>query len=167
EEHVRAWVARLREALDNQRFVLHYQPTINLQGDTGATYEALMRLDPGDGQLIAPGNFLQIAEEHSLLGEIDRAVLSHAITAIGQRIASNRPTTLLVKVSQAALDDPGLADFIGHQLQAHGVPGEYLVLQLPEAKVFTHLKATQAFADAIGRFDCRLSLEQFGMGLDS
>src|SRR5690606_36766255 len=76
-------------------------------------------------------------------------------------------TTLLVKVSQAALDDPGLAEFIGQQLQAHGVPGEYLVLQLPEAKVFTHLKATQAFADAIGRFDCRLSLEQFGMGLDS
>ena len=167
EEHVRAWVARLREALDNERFVLHYQPTINLQGDTGATYEALMRLDPGDGQLIAPGNFLQIAEEHSLLAEIDRAVLSQAITAIGQRIASNRPTTLLVKVSQAALDDTGLAEFIGQQLQAHGVPGEYLVLQLPEAKVFTHLKATQAFADALGRFDCRLSLEQFGMGLDS
>jgi len=167
EEHVRAWVARLREALDNQRFVLHYQPIINLQGDTGATYEALMRLDPGDGQLIAPTNFLQIAEEHDLLGEIDRAVLDKAITAIGQRIASNRPTTLLVKVSQAALDDPGLAEYIGQQLQAHGVPGEYLVLQLPEAKVFTHLKATQAFADAIGRFDCRLSLEQFGMGLDS
>ncbi|MGJ4729937.1 EAL domain-containing protein [Luteimonas sp. SDU101] len=167
EEHVRAWVARLREALDNQRFVLHYQPIINLQGDTGATYEALMRLDPGDGQLIAPTNFLQIAEEHALLGEIDRAVLGQAIAAIGQRIAANRPTTLLVKVSQAALDDPELAEFIGQQLQAHGVPGEYLVLQLPEAKVFTHLKATQAFADAIGRFDCRLSLEQFGMGLDS
>ena len=167
EEHVRAWVARLREALDNQRFVLHYQPIINLQGDTGATYEALMRLDPGDGQLIAPTSFLQIAEEHGLLGEIDRAVLGQAIGAIGQRLADNRPTTLVVKVSQAALDDPELAEFIGEQLQAHGVPGEYLVLQLPEAKVFTHLKATQAFADAIGRFDCRLSLEQFGMGLDS
>ena len=167
EEHVRAWVARLRDALDNQRFVLHYQPIINLQGDTGATYEALMRLDPGDGQLIAPTNFLQIAEDHALLGEIDRAVLGQAIAAIGQRIAANRPTTLLVKVSQAALDDPDLAEYIGQQLQAHGVPGEYLVLQLPEAKVFTHLKATQAFADAIGRFDCRLSLEQFGMGLDS
>ena len=167
EEHVRAWVARLREALDNDRFVLHYQPIINLQGDTGATYEALMRLDPGDGQLIPPTSFLQIAEEHDLLGGIDRAVLGQAIGAIGQRLADNRPTTLVVKVSQAALDDPQLAEFIGQQLQAHGVPGEYLVLQLPEAKVFTHLKATQAFADAIGRFDCRLSLEQFGMGLDS
>ncbi|HRO27597.1 MAG TPA: EAL domain-containing protein [Luteimonas sp.] len=167
EEHVRAWVARLREAIDNQRFVLHFQPIISLLGDTGATYEALMRLDSGDGQLIAPGNFMKIAQEHGLLGEIDRAVLGQAIAVIGQRFAANRPTTVLVKVSQAALDDPGLAAFIGDQLNAHGVPGEYLVLQLPEAKVFTHLKATQAFAEAIGRFDSRLALEQFGVGLDS
>jgi len=164
---VRAWVARLRDALENNRFVLHYQPIINLQGDTGSTYETLLRLDPGDGQLISPAAFMQIAEEHDLLGEIDRAVIGKAIGVLGQRIAANRPTTLLVKVSQAALENNDLAGFIGEQLQAHGVPGEYLVLELPEAKVFTNLKATQAFADAIGRFDSRLALEQFGVGLDS
>ena len=167
EEHVRAWVARLRDAIEHQRFVLHFRPVISLQGDTGATYEALMRLDPGDGQLIAPSSFMQIAEDHDLLGGIDRAVIRQAITVLGQRIAANQPTTLLVRVSQAALEDAGLAAFIGEQLSAHGVPGEYLVLQLPEAKVFTHLKATQGFADAIGRYDSRLALEQFGVGLDS
>ena len=167
EEHIQAWVARLRDALENDRFVLHYQPIISLQGDTGAVYETLLRLDQGDGTLIQPGNFMQIATEHGLLGEIDRTVLGKAIAVIGQRMQANRPTTLLVKVSQAALDDARLAQFIGEQLAAHGVPGEYLVLQLPEAKVFTHLKATQAFADAIGQYDCRLVLEQFGVGLDS
>jgi len=167
EEHVLAWVARLRDALDNDRFILHYQPIISLQGDTGAVYETLLRLDQGDGTLVLPGNFMQIAAEHGLLGDIDRAVLGKAIAVVGQRMQANRPTTLLVKVSQAALDDTRLAQFIGEQLAAHGVPGEYLVLQLPEAKVFTHLKATQAFADAIGQYDCRLALEQFGVGLDS
>ncbi|TDK24946.1 EAL domain-containing protein [Luteimonas aestuarii] len=167
EEHVRAWVARLRDALDNQRFELHYQPVINLQGDTGAVYETLLRLDGGDGELVLPGSFLQIAEEHGLLGEIDRYVINRAITVIGQRMQGNKPTTLLVKVSQAALDDDTLSAYIGEQLLAHGVPGEYLVLQLPEAKVFTHLKAAQAFATAIGKHDCRLALEQFGIGLDS
>lgn len=167
EEHIQAWVVRLRDALDNDRFVLHYQPIISLQGDTGAVYETLLRLDQGDGTLIQPGNFMQIAAEHGLLGDIDRVVLGKAIAVIGQRMQANRPTTLLVKVSKAALDDARLAQFIGEQLAAHGVPGEYLVLQLPEAKVFTHLKATQAFADAIGQYDCRLALEQFGVGLDS
>ena len=79
----------------------------------------------------------------------------------------NKPTTLLVKISQASLHDDSLVRYIGEQLAHHGVPGEYLVLQLPEAKVFTHLRAARDFADAVGRFDCRLALSEFGVGLDS
>jgi multidomain signaling protein FimX len=167
EEHVKAWVARLRDALDTEGFVLHYQPVISLQGDTGAVYETFLRLNAGDGELIRPLTFLQIAEQHGLLWEIDRYVIGHTIAAIGQRISAGKPTTLLVKVSQSSLHDDSLTRFIGEQLLAHGVPGEYLVLQLPEAKVFTHLKAAQDFAAAIGRLDCRIALEQFGAGLDS
>lgn len=167
EEHVQAWVTRLRDALDNEGFVMHYQPVISLQGDTGAVYEAFLRLNAGEGELVKPLAFLQIAEEHGLLWEIDHYVVSHTIATIGQRIRAGKPTTLLVKVSQASLDDDSLARHIGEQLLAHGVPGEYLVLQLPEAKVFTHLKAAQEFAAAIGRLDCRIALEQFGAGLDS
>lgn len=167
EAHIQGWVSRLRDALDHNRFVLHYQPVVNLQGDTGATYEALLRLDEGEGELVQPLSFLHIAEEHGLLWEIDHYVVGQAIARIGERIASGRPTTLLVKISQASLHDDSLVRYIGEQLSIHSVPGEYLVLQLPEAKVFTHLKATQAFAQAIGRYDCRLALEQFGVGLDS
>src|SRR5690606_7456416 len=59
EEHVQAWVARLRDALDSEGFVLHYQPVISLQGDTGAVYETFLRLDAGDGELVKPLSFLQ------------------------------------------------------------------------------------------------------------
>ncbi|MEZ0469896.1 EAL domain-containing protein [Luteimonas salinilitoris] len=167
EEHVQAWVARLRDALDNDGFVLHYHPVISLQADTGAVYEALLRLDAGEGELVKPLSFLQIAEEHGLLWEIDHHVTGQAIARIGESIRAGRPTTLLVEVSQASLRDDSLVRYIGEQLSRHSVPGEYLVLQLPEAKVFTHLKATQDFATAIGKYDCRLALEQFGVGLDS
>lgn len=166
-EHIEAWVGRLREALDNERFILHYQPVISLQGDTGAVYDTLVRLDAGDGELVPPMTFLQIAEEHGLLGEIDRYVVGHAIAVIGQRMRAGKPTTLLVKVTQASLTEDSLLRYIGEQLAAHGVPGEYLVLQLPEAKVFTHLKAAQEFAAAVALHDCRIGLEQFGAGLDS
>src|SRR5690554_6102861 len=167
EEHTQAWVSRLRDALDNDSFVLHYQPVISLQGDTGAVYETLLRLDDGEGELVKPLEFLQIAEEQGLLWEIDHHVVGRAIARIGERMQANKPTTLLVKISQASLHDDSLVRYIGEQLAKHGVPGEYLVLQLPEAKVFTHLKAARDFAEAIGKFDCRLALEQFGVGLDS
>ncbi|QCU72598.1 EAL domain-containing protein [Luteimonas yindakuii] len=167
EEHMQAWVERLRDALDRDSFVLHYQPVINLQGETGAMYETLLRLDAGDGELIPPLTFLHIAEEHGLLWEIDHHVVGQAIARIGERMRAGRPTTLLVKISQASLHDDSLVRYIGEQLTKHEVPGEYLVLELPEAKVFTHLKATRDFAAAIGRYDCRLALEHFGVGLDS
>ncbi|MEN1973273.1 EAL domain-containing protein [Luteimonas sp. MJ204] len=167
EEHIQAWVSRLRDALDHEGFVLHYQPVISLQGDTGPVYEAFLRLKSADGELIKPLSFLQIAEEHGLLWEIDRYVVGRAIAVIGERIRANKPTTLLVKVSQASLADDSLPRHIGEQLLAHGVPGEYLVVELAEAKVFTHLKAAQEFAAAAARLDCRIALENFGAGLDS
>jgi EAL domain-containing protein (putative c-di-GMP-specific phosphodiesterase class I) len=101
------------------------------------------------------------------LWEIDRWVVAHAIDVIGQRTRAGEPTTLLVKMSQASLADDSLARFVGEQLVAHGVSGEHLVLQLPEAKVFTHLRAAQEFAGAVARHGCRVALEQFGVGLDS
>ncbi len=167
EEHVQAWVGRLRDAIDREGFILHYQPVISLQGDTGAVYETYLRLDAGDGEPVPPLAFLQIAEEHGLLWEIDRYVVGHVIAVAGQRLRAGKPTTLLVKVSQASLDDDSLVRYIEGQLRQHGVPGEYLVLQMAEAKVFTHLKAAQDFAAAVGRLDCRIAFEQFGAGLDS
>ena len=167
EERVQAWVTRLRDALDRDRFILYYQPVISLQGEPGAIYETYIRLDAGAGEMVPPLSFLQIAEEHGLLWEIDRWVVGHAIDLIAQRVRAGQPTTLLVKITQASLADDSLAKYVGEQLAAHEVSGEYLVLQLPEAKVFTNLRAAQEFAAAVARHNCRVGLEQFGVGLDS
>ncbi|NUS37851.1 MAG: EAL domain-containing protein [Lysobacter sp.] len=167
EERIQAWVGRLREALDHNRFLLHYQPVISLQGEPGAMYETYLRLDAGAGETVPPLSFLQIAEEHGLLWEIDRWVVQRAVAVIGERVRMGRPTTLLVKITQASLVDEALPRFIGEQLAAHGVDGSQLVLQVPESKVFTNLRAAQEFVAAVAKHGCRVALEQFGAGLDS
>lgn len=164
QERVQAWVTHLRDALDHDRFLLHYQPVISLQGETGAMYEAYIRLDVGAGEMVPPLRFHQIAEEHGLLWEIDRWVVGRAINVIAERQRAGQPVTLLVKITEASLADDALAKFIGERLAACGVDGERLVLQLPEAKVFTHLRAAQQFLSSIR---CKVGLEQFGVGLDS
>jgi diguanylate cyclase (GGDEF)-like protein/PAS domain S-box-containing protein len=164
EERVQAWVTHLRDALDNDRFLLHYQPVISLQGETGAMYEAYIRLDVGAGEMVPPLRFQQIAEEHGLLWEIDRWVVGRAIQVISEQQKAGQPVTLLVKITEASIGDDALAKFIGERLAAAGVDGERLVLQLSEAKVFTHLRAAQTFAASV---KCKVGLEQFGVGLDS
>ncbi|MCC7247754.1 MAG: EAL domain-containing protein [Lysobacter sp.] len=166
-ERIQAWVARLRDALDNERFSLHFQPVISLQGDNHPIYDTLLRLEGDEGELISPNSFLTIAEEHGMLEEIDLYVVEHAIELVAQRFKAHRPTTLMVKVSQNSLQNDALATHIGKRLSEHGVSGEYLVLQLQEARVFTHLKAVQEFAATVNQYGCKVGLEQFGAGLDS
>jgi EAL domain-containing protein (putative c-di-GMP-specific phosphodiesterase class I) len=99
--------------------------------------------------------------------EIDRWVVAHAIAVIGERERAGRQTTLLVKITPASLQDDTLVRHIGEMLATHQVPGERLVLELPEAKVFTNLRAAEEFREAVAKFGCRLALEQFGAGLNS
>jgi multidomain signaling protein FimX len=167
EERIEAWVQRIRDALDADRFVMEYQPLIGLHGEPIEMYEAYLRLQGEHGELVPPLAFLQIAEEHGLLWEIDRWVVGKAISVIGERTKAGRQTTVLVKITQASLQDDTLQKFIQEKLAKHGADGNLLVLQLPESKVFTHLRAAQEFQAQVAQYGVRVGLEQFGVGLNS
>lgn len=166
-ERVEAWVTRIRDALDADRFLMNYQPLINLHGEPMEMYEAYLRMQGEPGELVQPLTFLQIAEEHGLLWEIDRWVVGKAIQVIGERLRAGKRTTLLVKITQASLQDESLLQHIEEQLARQNAEGGLLVLQLPESKVFTHLRAAQEFQARVARFGVRVGLEQFGSGLNS
>jgi diguanylate cyclase (GGDEF)-like protein/PAS domain S-box-containing protein len=167
EERVQAWLVRLREALAEDQFVLNFQPMISLTGDTVEHYEVLVRMKAPTGEIVSPEQFMPIAEEHGLLGDIDRWVIGRTISLLGERRKAGKETTLFAKVSPVSLAEGDLHTFIGTQLKAHGVPGEHLVLQLPESKIYTYLRPLQSFQKIIASFGCRLCLEQFGTGLNS
>jgi len=166
EERIAVWVARIREALAGEGFVLHWQPVMNLQGEPGELYEACLRVD-ANGELVTPSGFLGIAEEHGLLGEIDRWVARRAIAVLGERTRAGQQTRLVVRVSPASFADAGFVELLRGELLVNGVPGERLWLEAPEPKVFTHLRNAQQFLAAVAPLGCRVGLEQFGSGLDS
>jgi diguanylate cyclase (GGDEF)-like protein/PAS domain S-box-containing protein len=167
EERIAAWVARIRNALDNDGFRLDYQPVIALQGDGSEMYEMFLSMQGSDGEPVASDRWLPIAEAHALLGEIDRWAVTHAAQLISQRQAAGKRTNLLLALSQEALQDDSMAGFIATTMADAGAPGEQLVLAIAEAKVFTNLHAAQDFASAVAGFGARTALEKFGAGLNS
>jgi len=167
EERIQAWVERIREALTGDQFVLHYQPIISLTGAEEENYDVYLRMKGPGGEIIPPMTYLAIAEEHGLLDDIDRWVIAHAVQVIAERAKAGKHTNLFVKITPASLVEGGLEKHIAEQLKAHGVDGSRLVLQIPESKVFTHLKALQSFQQAASSLGCRVALEQFGTGLNS
>ncbi|TQC55850.1 EAL domain-containing protein, partial [Pantoea dispersa] len=116
-----------------------------------------LRLERND-ELIGPSTFLGIAAEHGLTAEIDRWVVSRAIAVIGERQRAGHATSLLVKVSPEAFADTQMVDLIRRELATHGVPGDRLWLQTPEAKVFTHLRNAQQFLADATALDCKVGL---------
>ncbi len=167
EERVEAWVNRIRNAIDGDRFTMHYQPLIGLHGQPIQIYDAFLRMVGDHGELVQPPAFLAIAEEHGLLWEIDRWVVGNAIAAIGDRAKAGHRTTLMVRITEVSLQDDSLAQHIAERLATHEADGSLLVLQLPESKLFTHLKAAQEFQKRVAKLGVRVGLEQFGSGLNS
>jgi diguanylate cyclase (GGDEF)-like protein/PAS domain S-box-containing protein len=160
------WVEMIQGALKSNGFVLFYQQVISLQGADGEYYEILLRMNGPNGEIL-PGMFMPAAERNGLLPAIDRWVITRAIELLAERRRDNQPTTFMVKLTPQSLDDTTLPGWIGEQLKAHKVPGQALVLEMPESKVLTSLKPASEFVAAIKKLGCAFALEQFGSGLNS
>ena len=74
-----SWVGRIRDALDEDRLVLYAQPIIDVATGTTVHHELLVRMIAPSGEVIAPGAFLPVAEQHGLIRDIDRRVFEIAI----------------------------------------------------------------------------------------
>ncbi|KRG64823.1 membrane protein [Stenotrophomonas terrae] len=166
EERIQSWVQRLREAIAGDGFQLRFRPVLNLMGEPIQLYDTSLQME-NNGEMVGPATFLPIAQEHELLAPINRWVVANAIRALGERRRAGHRTHLMVRVTPESFSDPELLAVIRNGLQAEGVDGAQLWLQIPEAKVFTNLRNAQQFLSDITAIGCKVGLEQFGSGLDS
>ena len=80
------WIGRIQDALAEDRFVLYAQPIVDLATDEAVQSELLLRMREPDGRIIGPGEYLGVAEQYGMIGEIDRWVVER-----GLQIASHGP----------------------------------------------------------------------------
>lgn len=160
------WLDMIDAALEQDGFVLYYQPIISLQGEEGEFFEVLLRMR-GPTEEVMPAHFMPIAERHDRLLAIDRWVIEHAITALGKHGKQSPSTTLFVKLSTLTLHDETLAQWVDEKLSAAGVNAAQLVFEVPEAKVMTCLKPAHDFVERWRKCGGGFELEQFGSGLNS
>jgi PAS domain S-box-containing protein len=155
-----AWVGRVREALDEDRFVLYSQPIVPLAG-AKASEELLIRMLDRDGNTIQPGTFLPVAEKYGLITEIDRWVISEAIhlAAGGRRIQVN--------LSAASILEEDLFPLIERELRETGADPADVIFELTETALMEDLDAGEAFARRLVDLGFGLALDDFGTGFGS
>jgi diguanylate cyclase (GGDEF)-like protein/PAS domain S-box-containing protein len=160
------WLDMIDAALEQDGFVLYYQPIISLQGEEGEFFEVLLRMR-GPTEEVLPAHFMPIAERNDRLLAIDRWVIEHAIATLGKHSKQSPTTTLFVKLSTLTLHDETLAKWVDEKLSSAGVSATQLVFEVPEAKVMTCLKPAHDFVERWRKSGGGFELEQFGSGLNS
>ncbi|MEP6880343.1 MAG: EAL domain-containing protein, partial [Dokdonella sp.] len=103
-EKNRHWLKLIKDALNNDGYVLYFQPIISLQGAEGDYYEILLRMKGPKGEIL-PAFFMPIAEQYDLMPQLDRWVISTAIRALSEREQGGRKTTFFIKLAPQSLDD--------------------------------------------------------------
>lgn len=164
QEHGR-WERRIRKALENDQFILFYQPLLDLRSGKTSGYEALLRMEDPDGQLISPGLFLESAERFGLAIPIDRMVIRKAIRKV--RLLATDGLQISLNLSQQALQDEGLADYIAEMMQEKQFSGGRLGIEITEAVALQNLHATRELSVRLKDLGITVILDDFSMGAAS
>jgi len=162
--------ADLRHALDRDEFLVHYQPCVRLADFAIVGVEALVRWKHHGRGLIAPKDFIPLAEETGLIVPIGRWVLAHACAATAgwaERVPGAGPITLRVNLSARQLQDAKFVEDVADILTVHGLPAERLVLEITESSLVEDPEQViKRLGDLRGR-GIRLALDDFGTGYSS
>jgi len=164
----RSSLEAIRYALDQQQFVLYYQPKVNMRTGCVVGVEALIRWQHPKLGILAPNVFLPIIENHSMSIEVGEWVIESALTQIGQWQALNLPLSISVNIAALQLQQSNFTDRLTALLAAHPDVNpcnlELEVLETSALEDVKHVSTTIIDCMALG---VQFALDDFGTGYSS
>jgi diguanylate cyclase (GGDEF)-like protein/PAS domain S-box-containing protein len=162
--------ADLRAAVDHQDFQVEYQPIVNLESGEIYGAEALVRWhDPVRG-IVAPGRFVELAEETGLIIPIGRMVLRAACQKTREwrtEFSGSRWLQISVNLSGRHFQEPSLLEDVRNALQDSGLEPDALTLEITESVLMQRSDQTLARLRALKGLGINLAIDDFGTGYSS
>ena len=158
----------LREALDRDQLVLHYQATIVLGTGRVSSLEALVRWQHPERGLLMPAEFLPVAAQHSeLMESLTSWVLRHALADYKAWTAVGRDWKVAVNISAADLGSLEFAGTVGQILAEAGVRPDRLHLEVAETELAFDTDRAGRVVGALAAQGISMSIDDFGIGYTS
>jgi EAL domain-containing protein (putative c-di-GMP-specific phosphodiesterase class I) len=164
EEHV-MYIGRVQEALDQQEFVLHYQPKVDMRSGRVLGFEALLRWEHPQQGLVAPLQFLPQIEDTGLSCRIGDWVIAQALDHLAQWRRDGLDFSVSVNVSARHLKEPDFAQRLSELLARHAEPlASHLEIEMLETLAHDDIEATSALLARCQGIGVRFALDDFGTG---
>jgi len=159
---------QLRVAIDKQQFVMHYQPRVDLISGTLVGAEALIRWQHPERGLIAPIEFIALAEETGLIVPMGAWAIDAVCAQQAEWIAAGcGAVPIAVNLSSVQFDKDDLLKVVNAALAAHSLDAKYLDLELTESAVMRDSAAAIKTLQALRERGVGLALDDFGTGYSS
>jgi len=160
--------AKLRRALEQGEFVLHYQPQISLQTDEVVGFEGVVRWQEPELGLVGPDEFIPLAEETGLILQLGAWIVREACRqAVAWRERGVCPVPISINLSPQQLREPGLAEQIAAALLETGAPAESLGVEITENVLLHDAKLAIETLHSLRALGVQIALDDFGTGYSS
>ena len=160
-------LGELRAAIGNGELVLHYQPKVDVGTQRVLGVEALVRWQHPVHGLLAPTEFVPLAERTGAIGDLTRWVLDNALAQARAWRDAGQDLTMAVNLAAPNIADATLPDAVAALLERHGVPGDRLECEISEHTVMADPRRAMAILERLRGLGVKLSLDDFGTGHSS
>lgn len=157
----------LRRALARNEFVLHYQPQLSLSTGELVGFEALLRWQPPEAELVSPLDFIPILEDTGLIIGVGEWVLSTACQQLHAWHQINPMLSVSVNVSNRQFNDHKLEENFKRIIKDSGLNPQRLDLELTESLLMINPARTEDILTSFGKIGISLSIDDFGTGYSS
>ncbi|MBI3649144.1 MAG: EAL domain-containing protein [Actinobacteria bacterium] len=159
--------SRLRKAVEDRNWVLHYQPLIDLGTGSMTGVEALIRWQEPNGGLIAPGEFIPLAEEMGLIEAIGDWVIDELIDQHRTWRTEGLGLEMSFNLSPRQLWSANLSEKIVGKLQRAGIDPHEVVVEITESTAMADPERTQRVLSELHAWGLTLAIDDFGTGYSS
>ncbi|GAB4343245.1 MAG: EAL domain-containing protein [Desulfobulbaceae bacterium] len=160
--------AGLRKALDKDEFEVFYQPQMDLKDNRLVGMEALLRWNHPEKGMVAPGDFIPLAEETGLIESIGEWVLRAACRQNRRwQDQGYPPVCVSVNISARQFRRKDVVEMVGGILEETGLEPRYLELELTESIIMQDMEATIETFRNLKKMGVKLAIDDFGTGYSS
>ncbi|MEW8095720.1 MAG: EAL domain-containing protein [Candidatus Thiodiazotropha endolucinida] len=158
----------LRRAVARNELILHYQPIVNLETRQLQGIEALVRWQHPEQGLIAPGLFIELAEEIGIIGEIGQWVLRAACSQLAKWDRDGfKVPRISVNLSVQQIDREGLITMVSEELNSSGLSPERLELEVTESMLIRNPELSRTVLSELRTLGVKFAIDDFGTGYSS
>ena len=159
---------RLRRALRDNEFLLHYQPQVDIVTGRIVGMEALVRWRDPEVGLVPPTSFIPVAEESGLIGQLSEWVLREACRQNkAWQDEGLPPTRVSVNLSAREFHQRNIAQLVTQVLEETGLAPQYLELELTESTIMRNAEEAVSMLNDLHALGIGLAIDDFGTGYSS